>query len=123
MTQITISDGTTTITMPRTKKVSDAGELVYTEKQMASGLRVRDIKGFRPGFKYEWDFVPATTATALMQLLRTGGFFTVNYFDVDGADKSGTFSIDYPSPGVFKFKDGVAMWHGFTLAIKSQGVV
>lgn len=122
MTQITISNGTTTITMPRTKKVSDAGELVFAEKTMASGLRVRDIKGFRPGFKYEWDYVPATTVTALISLLRTGGFFTVNYFDVDGTDKTGVFSIDYPSPGVFKFKDGVAMWHGFTLVLKAQGV-
>jgi len=123
MTQITITSGPTVIVMPRTKKVSEAGETVFTESTMASGLRVRDIKGFRPGFKYEWDYVPATTITALVTLLRTGGFFTVNYFDVDGTDKQGVFSIDYPSFGVFTFRNGVAMWHGCSLSIKSQGVV
>lgn len=122
MTQITISNGATAITMPRTKKVSDAGELIYTESTMASGLRVRDIKGFRPGFRYEWDYVPAATITALVTLLRTGGFFTVDYFDVDGTDKQGSFSVDYPSFEVFTFRNGVPMWHNCTLTIKAQGV-
>lgn len=123
MTQITISDGVTSITMPRTRKVTDAGELVFTEKTMASGLRVRDIKGFRPGFTYEWDWVPAATINTLVSMLRTGSFFTVDYFDVDGADKQGAFSIDYPGFRVFTFRNGVPMWHDCTLTIKAQGVV
>lgn len=122
MTQIIISSGTTVITMPRTKKVSDAGEPVFTENTMASGLRVRDIKGFRPGFTYEWDYVPAATITALLALLRTGGFFTVDYFDTDGTDKQGVFSIDYPSFELFTFRNGVPMWHNCKLTIKAQGV-
>lgn len=122
MTQIKISDNTTTITMPRTRKVTDAGELIYKEKQMASGLVVRDIKGFRPGFRYEWDYVPASTITTLVTMLRKGGFFTVDYFDVDGTDKQGVFSIEYPSFEVFTYRNGIPVWHNCVLKITSQGV-
>ena len=123
MTQIIISNGVTSITMPRTRKVTEAGELVFTEKPMASGLRVRDIIGFRPGFSYEWDYVPSSTITPLVTMLRTGGFFTVNYFDTDGTDKQGVFSIDYPSFRIFTFRNDVPMWRDCKLTIKAQGVV
>ena len=119
---ITISDGTTTITMPITKDVTDAGELVYKETTMASGRIVRKIIGFRPGFKYVWDYVPTATITALSALLRTGGFFTVTYFDTDGTAKTGTFSISYPAPSLFGYVDGVAVFHNFELTITAQGV-
>ena len=122
MTQITISDGTTTITMPRTRKVSDAGSMEYKEITMASGKRVQEMKGFRPGFTYKWDYVPAATIMALITMLRAGGFYTVGYFDLDGTDKSGVFSVSYPTHEVFKFKEGVAMWHNCTLTISAQEV-
>jgi len=122
VTQITITDGVTTVTMPGTRQVSDAGSPVYVETQMASGKTVRDIKGFRAGFKYTWDYVPAATISSLATLLRSGGFFTVNYFDIDGTDGTGTFSVSYPAFEVFGFVGGVAMWHNCTLVIKSQEV-
>ena len=37
MTQITINDGTTTITMPKTKKITVGGEIVSDTVEMASG--------------------------------------------------------------------------------------
>lgn len=123
MTQITISNGTTTITMPRTKKVADAGAPEYKEIQMASRKTVREMMGYRAGFTYKWDYVPAATITALTTTLKTGGFYTVGYFDLDGTDKSGTFSVSYPSFEVFKFVNGVAMWHNCSLTIKAQEVV
>lgn len=123
MTEIKISDGITTITMPRTRQVQDAGELAYIEKEMASGKRVRDVKGFRPGFTYSWDYVPASTITALITMLRSGSYFTVDYFDLDGVDKTDVFSVDYPTFKVFTFRKGVAVWHDCTLTIKAQGVV
>lgn len=58
-----------------------------------------------------------------MTMLRTGGFFTVDYFDVDGTDKQGVFSIDYPSFRIFTFRGDVPMWRECTLTIKAQGVV
>lgn len=123
MTEITISNGVTTITMPRTRHVVDAGANVDVVSTMASGLEVCDRKGFRPGFTYTWDYVPAATITALITMLRTGKYFTVNYFDVDGTDQSGVFSIDYPSFEVFAFRNGVAVWHNCSITIRSQGVV
>lgn len=123
MDKITISNGVTTVTMPRTKKVSDAGSPEYKEVKMAGGKIVRELIGFRPGFKYEWDYVPAADIAALATMLRTGGFFTVGYFDVDGTDGSGTFSVSYPSVEVFRFRNGVAVWHNCSLTIMSQEVV
>lgn len=122
MTQITISNGTTTITMPKTRNVQDAGAVEYKEIKMASGKMVREMIGFRAGYTYAWDYVPAATVVALSTMLRTGSFFTVGYFDVDGTDKSGTFSVSYPAPSVFKFVNGVAMWHNFTITIQAQEV-
>lgn len=123
MTQITISNGTTTITMPRTKKVIDAGAPEHKEIKMAGGKVIREMLGYRSGFTYKWDYVPAATITALTTMLRTGGFYTVGYFDLDGTDKSGTFSVSYPSFEVFKFVNGVAMWHNCSITIKAQEVV
>ena len=123
MTQITISNGTTTVAMPRTHNVADAGELVFKETQMSSGVIVRDITGFRPGFEYEWDYVPVETINSLIPLLRSGQALTVDYFDVDGTDKQGTFYVSYPSPGVFAYRNNIPVWHGFKLRITSQGVV
>jgi hypothetical protein len=119
---ITISNGTTTVTMPRTRNVTDAGAVVAKESEMASGRIVRKVTGFRPGFTYTWDYVPAETIASLAALLRTGAYFTVGYFDIDGTDQTGTFSVSYPAPQVFKFVGGVAMWHNFTLTIRAQGV-
>jgi hypothetical protein len=128
---ITISDGTTTVTMPElkndntiaTKSVTDAGVLVYKETTMASGRVVRKIIGFRPGFKYIWDYVPTATITTLNTMIRTGGFYTVTYFDTDGTAKSGTFSISYPAPVLFGYIDGIAVFHDFELTITAQEVI
>ena len=122
MTQITINNGVTTITMPKTKKVEDAGSPEYKEVTMASGKHVREVIGYRAGYTYSWDYVPAQTIKDLKAMLSTGGFYTVGYFDIDGTDKSGTFSVSYPTFKVFKFVNGVAMWHNCSLTIKAQEV-
>lgn len=122
MTKITISDGVTIIIMPKTINALEVGQTIYKEKTMASGKLVRDIIGFRAGFEYEWDYVPATTITSLITLLRTAELFTVTYFDTDGVDKSGSFYVDYPSFGLFSFKGDVAVWHDCKLSIRAAEV-
>jgi hypothetical protein len=102
--------------------VSDAGEQVYKEATMASGKVVRDITGFRPGFEYEWDYVPVATINSLVALLKTCQSLTVDYFDTDGTDKQGTFYVSYPSLGVFAFQNNNPVWHNCKLKIMSQGV-
>lgn len=124
MTQITISDGTTTITMPYTENVTDVGANEYKEITMASGLKVKKIIGFRRGFRYDWDSVPAEIITALISMLRTGEYYTVGFFDTDGTDGTALFSVSYPSFQLFTFeKDGTAVWHVCSLTITARGVV
>ncbi len=123
MTQITINDGTTTITMPKTRKISVGGKIDSTETEMASGKRVAEVKGCRVVINAEWDYVPAATMAALTAMLRKGLFFTVGYPDPDGTDKSAKFSISIPTPGIFKFVSGAPMWHGVSLVMTAQEVV
>lgn len=120
--KIIISDGITTITMPRTKKISISGQEVANEVTMASGKTVKEMIGFRTKITAEWDYVPASTIAALHTMLRQGGYFTVGYPDPDGTDKSGKFSISYPTSKIFKFVSGVAMWYGVTLTMTAQEV-
>lgn len=110
------------IELPRTKKISMGGALVATEVEMVSGRRVQCVQGFRPSFTAEWDWFPNDLLAQLTALLRQGGFFKVDYPDQDGNDKSGKFSISYPSTGIFKFKDGKPMWYGVSLTFTAQGV-
>lgn len=123
MDKITISDGITTITMPRTKKITVGGKIASSETEMASGKRVAEVIGCRIIINADWDYVPAATMAALTTMLRKGLFFTVGYPDPDGTDKSGAFSITIPSSGIFKFVSGVPMWHGVSLVMTSQEVV
>lgn len=123
MDKITISDGLTTITMPRTRKLNVGGEIVSSETKMASGKRVAEVVGCRITIKADWDYVPAETMAALTTMLRKGLFFTVGYPDPDGTDKSAAFSISIPAPGIFKFVSGVPMWHGVSLTMAAQEVV
>jgi hypothetical protein len=122
VTQITISDGVTTITMPKVRKVSVGGAEVAKEVTMASGKMVKDVIGHRTVVEAEWDYVPASTIATLHSLLRQGGYFSVGYPDPDGTYKSGSFSVSYPTSKIFKFKNGVAMWHSVSLTMTAQEV-
>lgn len=123
MTQITISNGITTITMPKVRKITVGGEEVANETVMASGKKVKDVIGYRAVVTADWDWVPADTMAALTTMLRAGGYFTVGYPDADGADKSALFSITIPTTGIFKFNGTTPFWHGVSLKMSAQEVV
>ena len=89
---------------------------------MASGKLVKDIRGYRPIIKATWDYFPANSLTQLVTMLRQGGFYVVDYPDELG-DKSGSFKISYPETKIFKFVDGVPMWHNVELTFTAQEVI
>lgn len=119
--QITISSGSTSVVMPRVKAVDVSATEVAKETEMASGKMVKDVLGYRATITAVWDYVPSTTITALLGLLKTGGYFTVTYPAPTG-DATGVFSVRYPSVGIFAFIDGAPMWHGVTLVMEAQEV-
>ena len=123
LNKITISDGITTITMPKTREINVGGKIASSEIEMASGKRVAEVTGCRIIINAGWDYVPADTMAALTTMLRKGLFFTVGYPDPDGSYKSAAFSISIPAPGIFKFISGTPMWHGVSLVMASQEVV
>lgn len=125
MDSITISsrDGRTRVVMPRVRTVKVGGEEVSTEKEMASGKLVKEMRGFRAVVTAQWDWLPARTIRDLHALLRLGGYFSVTYPDpVDGA-ATGLFSVSYPETGIFRFVGEEPRWHGVSLTMRGQEVV
>lgn len=123
MKEITIYNGTVTVTMPPTRKITVGGEEVCNEIPMASGKMVKDVLGYRAVVSADWDYVPVDTMTTLTTMLRAGGYFTVGYPDPDGTDKSAKFSVSLPTTGIFKFNGTTPFWHGVSLKMSAQEVV
>lgn len=115
------ADRTVCIEMPRVKDIKVGASEVSHKVTMASGKVVKDMIGYRPTVQATWDYVPADTLTALAVLLRSGGFFYVEYPAPDG-DANGTFEIAYPTMSVFSFVNGTAVWHNVQLKMTAQGV-
>lgn len=112
---------TQSVTMPRVKKITVGAKEVSKTVTMASGKVVKDMIGYRTTVNAEWDWLPAETLSALAVLLRSGGFFYVEYPSPSG-DASGVFEIAYPSMQIFGFKNSVAVWHDVKLSMTAQEV-
>jgi len=119
--KISSADRSVAIEMPRIKDISVGAVEVANTVTMASGKVVKDMIGYRATVEAVWDFVPASKLTALAALLRSGGFFFVEYPSPTG-DASGMFEIEYPSMTVFAYKGGVAVWHDVKLKMTAQEV-
>ncbi len=115
-------DRQTCIELPRVKDVQVGAQEVANTVTMASGKVVKDMIGFRPSITASWDYLPASILSSLAALLRSGGFFFVEYPSPTG-DNDGTFEIQYPTMTVFQYKDGVAVWHDVTLKMTAQEVL
>lgn len=124
MDRITISspDRAVEIIMPRVRAVTLGGEEVATEKAMASGRLVKEVKGFRATIRAEWEWLPVETVRRLHELLRRGGYFLVEYPDPVAGVASGLFSVNYPDVGIFRFVAGEPRWYGASLTMKAQEV-
>lgn len=115
-------DESFSIELPKTRAITSGGEIVKKEVQMAAGNIVQYVQGFRHVLTAEYDYFPADLLAQLISLLRQGGWFLVEYFDIDGTDKSGYFSVTTSAMGVFKYRNGQAMWHGLTLTFTAREV-
>ena len=119
--RISAADRSVSVEMPRIKDISVGATEVANTVTMASGKVVKDMIGYRANIQATWDYVPVTTLTALATLLRSGGFFYVEYPAPTG-DESGMFEIEYPSMSIFAYKNGVAVWHDVKLKMTGQEV-
>lgn len=119
--RISAADRSVSVEMPRIKDITVGATEVANTVTMASGKVVKDMIGYRATIQATWDYVPVTTLTALATLLRSGGFFYVEYPAPTG-DTSGMFEIEYPSMSIFAYKNGVAVWHDVQLKMTAQEV-
>lgn len=107
--------------LPVTRDIKMSGEMEYEEVTMVSGKRVMDVRGYRDGFSAHWDWFPATALNSVLSRIRAGGYFRVDYPSDDGTDATGYFKIEQSSgTTIFKFVDGVPMWHDVTLQFTAQ---
>lgn len=112
----------TSVELPRVRAVKVGAQEVANTVTMASGKVVKDMIGFRPTVTAEWDYLPAAVLSALAVLLRSAGFFYVEYPSPEG-DAAGMFEIQYPTMSVFQYKNGTAVWHDVSLKMTAQEVV
>lgn len=111
------------IELPRTRNIETTEDMVYSEMTMASGKTKMDIKGYRPGFTAEWEWLPSGLLNQLLPILRIGGYFKVDYPAPTGEDKTGYFRIEVGGQKIFKFVNGAPMWYGLKLTFTGQDVV
>ena len=119
--KISSADRSVSVEMPHIKDITVGAAEVANTVTMASGKVVKDMIGYRATIQATWDYVPAAVLTALAALLRSGGFFYVEYPAPTG-DASGMFEIEYPSMSIFAYKNGVAVWHDVKLKMTAQEV-
>jgi len=119
--RIASADRSMSIEMPRVKDITVGATEAANTVTMASGKVVKDMIGYRTTLQATWDFVPVDTLTALAVLLRSGGFFYVEYPAPSG-DASGMFEIEYPTMTIFAYKNGTAVWHDVKLKMTAQEV-
>ena len=119
--KISSADRSVSVEMPHIKDITVAAAEVANTVTMASGKVVKDMIGYRVTIQATWDYVPAAVLTALATLLRSGGFFYVEYPAPTG-DAGGMFEIEYPSMSIFAYKNGIAVWHDVKLKMTAQEV-
>lgn len=119
--KISSADRSVSVEMPHIKDITVGAAEVANTVTMASGKVVKDMIGYRVTIQATWDYVPAAALTALAALLRSGGFFYVEYPAPTG-DASGMFEIEYPSMSIFAYKNGIAVWHDVKLKMTAQEV-
>lgn len=119
--RIYYNNDTQYIDLPRTKDITIGAEEVSDEVTMASGKLVKDIRGFRTTIEANFDYFPADLLVTLLQVLRQGSYYLVQFPAPEG-DDSGHFSISYPSNKIFKFVNGDPMWYGVSLTFTAQEV-
>ena len=120
---LVITNGTNTVTLPVTKRITHSGSFEGTETVMADGTEKCDITGFRMTITYAYSYIPAADMAALHMLLRSGKYFTCTYLDVDNAEKTAAFKISYPQTDVFMYKGDVAVWQNASITLTAKGVI
>lgn len=108
--------------MPPTKSLEVGGEVVAKESTMASGLIVRDVKGYRKALSAKWEWIPVETLAQLTALARAGNFVSIQYPDPVTGTASGMFDIKIGNAKIFKFTNGEPRWYNVELTARAQGV-
>lgn len=114
-------DESQTYELPKAE-LTIGGDAVGTEIQMAAGNLVRYIQGYRKVIRATWDYFPADLLAQVTGVIRSGGWYRLDYPDIDGTDKSGYFKIEPTEMGVFTYLDGAPVWHSLTLAFTARDV-
>lgn len=125
MTQIKIWNKAETnyLLLPQTRDITTSGQMLYEETEMMSGKIVMDIRGYRNGFSANWDYFPAATLTSLLQMIRQGGFFKIQFSGDEGVAVTGYYKVEQTGGmSIFKFVNSVPMWHGLSLDFTAQAV-
>ena len=111
------------ITLPRVYyTIQD--EDVEVVSTMSSGKIVTDFIGKRIVISGQASYIDQTDFNRLASLSRTGGFFLVEYVDLDNVTKTSYFKMAPIKATVFKYNSlNKPVWVDVPLEFKSQEVV
>lgn len=114
-------DESTVFELPKAD-ITIGGDAVGTEIQMAAGNLVHYIQGYRKVIRATWDYFPADLLAQITGVIRSGGWYRLDYPDIDGTDRTGFFKVEPSQMGVFTYLEGAPVWHGLTLAFTAREV-
>ncbi len=123
MHMLVISDGINTVTFPKTRNITHAGELEGTATVMSDGTEMFDVVGFRKNVTYVYDYVPQAIFDDLMPMLRRRRYVTATVLDVDNKVRTQLYSVIYPTAEAYKLTENGAVWHNVKIVLKAKEVV
>lgn len=123
MRQITITNGTDTVTLLKDIVFKIHPEIIAQRAKMASGKTVEDTAGEKVHLEIPTGWLSSADLAKLRVMIRRDRLLTVSYPDVDG-EKTEQFLVDSPEYKTFKYgENGVDIWYGVTLTMEAYGVV
>lgn len=122
MRNITISDGTNTVTLLADLEFTWSPEIIGERETMASGRTVMDVTGVKNRAEIPVGWLSPSDLSLLKSMIMRNITLTVRYPTFDG-DREDKCYIEMPQFKSFKYgDDGVSQWYGVTLNIEQEGV-
>ena len=122
MRDITITDGTDSVTLLADLKYFFRPQVIGERAVMASGKTVMDVTGVKNAAEIPTGWLPAEDLRNLKRMISSNIALTVRWPSLDG-DRTDLCYIDMPEFRTFRYgADGVEQWYGVTIKMEQVGV-
>ena len=106
--------------MPKTKKITYGRTELSKTVTTADGTEYRELVGEKSVITCEWDYVPAAIINEIFAIT---GYVMVAHPDIDGNWTTTEMKISKPKVSLFRFVNGIPVWHGVKLTLTGRRVL